>query len=299
VCTGWPGRVGVAGEAPTRRQQMSWLLAESGPNVSLVAEKLFNIGPLNVTNSMLLGLVGTALVIWLLLYTKRHAESGKHTRLSVAILWMYDVLLGTVEEVMGDRAKARKLAPLAITMFFIIMLNNWLEILPFVGPLTYHGLPFFRGLAADLNFTASLAIITMVTAQIWAVRHLGFFGNLGRYFGNPLKDPMHTMEGFLELIAEFSRLIALAMRLFGNIFGGEVLLLVMGFITSYAAPIALPPFMLLELFVGAIQAYVFFMLTVVFVSLGSAGHSPDAPDLQTHPRAEPGAISGEPGAVSS
>jgi F-type H+-transporting ATPase subunit a len=166
------------------------------------------------------------------------------------------------------------LAPLAISMFLIILVNNWFELLPFVGPVTYQGQPLFRGLAADLNFTAALAIITMVTAQIWAVRNMGFFGNLGRYFGNPFKDPMHVFEGFLELVAEFSRLIALAMRLFGNIFGGEVLLVVMLFITSYAAPLSLPPFMLLELFVGAVQAYVFFMLTVVFVSLGSA-HSPD------------------------
>ena len=74
-------------------------------------------------------------------------------------------------------------------------------------------------------------------------------------------------------MAEFSRLLALAMRLFGNIFGGEVLLVVMAFITSWAAPLALPPFMLLGAVCGAIQAYVFFMLTTVFISLGA----PDAP----------------------
>jgi F-type H+-transporting ATPase subunit a len=159
-------------------------------------------------------------------------------------------------------------------MFLIVMINNWMGLLPFVGPVTYHGEPLFRGLASDLNFTAALAIITMTTAQLWAIKTHGFFGNLGRYFGNPFTDPMHAFEGFLELVSEFSRLIALAMRLFGNVFGGEVLLVVMGFITTYASPITLPPFMLLELFVGAIQAYVFFMLTVVFVALASEPHHP-------------------------
>src|SRR5262249_45380505 len=93
----------------------------------------------------------------------------------------------------------------------------------------------------------------------------------------PFTQPMHVFEGFLELIAEFSRLIGLAMRLFGNIFGGEVLIVIMGFITSYAAPLALPPFILLELFVGLVQAYVFFMLTAVFISLGTIRHSEAAP----------------------
>src|SRR5204863_528124 len=144
--------------------------------------------------------------------------------------------------VMGSHERAKKLAPLAITIFLFVLINNWFELLPFVGPLTWHGQPLFRGLAADLNFTMALAIITMVTAQIWAVKNLGFFGNLGRYFGNPFKDPMHVFEGFLELVAEFSRLIALAMRLFGNIFGGEVLLVVMAFITGLLAPLSLPPF---------------------------------------------------------
>ncbi len=248
------------------------LFIGGGPVVSLPAEKLFDIGPIHFTNSMMLGIIGVSITFWLFWYTKSKIQSNKHTRVSIAMLWMFDILLGTAEEVLGSREMAVKLSPLAISLFFIILINNWLELLPFVGPITYNGLPLFRGLAADLNFTAALAIITMVTAQIWAIRTHGFFGNLGRYFVNPLKDPVGVFTGFLEIIAEFSRLIALAMRLFGNIFGGEVLLAVMGFITVWAAPIALPPFMFLELFVGAIQAYVFFMLTVVFVSLGTASH---------------------------
>jgi len=75
------------------------------------------------------------------------------------------------------------------------------------------------------------------------------------------------------------------MRLFGNVFGGEVLLVVMAFITSWFSFMALPPFMLLELFVGAIQAYVFFMLTVVFVSLGTASHHPESQDPDHQPQA--------------
>ena len=248
---------------------MIFLATTSGPGVSIVAEPIFHIGPIVVSNSNMLGLLGTIIAISLLIFTARRVRSGKSNRLSTAIFWLFEILLDTCEEVLGDREKARKLAPLAITIFFVVMLNNWMGILPFVGPLTYHGLPLFRGLAADLNFTGVLAVITMATAQIWAIRNYGFRGNIGRYLKNPFTKPMGAFEGILELVAEFSRLLALAMRLFGNVFGGEVLLLVMSYITSFASPLVLPVFMLFELFIGAIQAYVFFMLTIVFVSLGT------------------------------
>lgn len=253
------------------------LFGASSPSVSIVAENLFNIGPIRVNNSMVLGTIGTALTIWLLVYTRNRIASRRYNRLSIAVLWIYEYLQETIEQVMGGRELARKIAPLAISLFFILIINNELDILPIVGPITWGGVPAFRGLAADLNFTAAIAVITMVTAQIWGVRTHGFFGNLGRYFGNPFTRPMHVFEGALELIAEFSRLIGLAMRLFGNIFGGEVLIVIMGFITLYLSPLALPPFMLLELFVGLVQAYVFFMLTAVFISLGTVRHSEAEP----------------------
>jgi F-type H+-transporting ATPase subunit a len=261
-----------------------FMASEAGPHVSLVAEPIFHLGPLPITNSTFLGLIGAGVMFWILVSAVKRIRSGKHNRLSIAVLWLFEILFGTVEEILGSRDKAKKLAPLAVTMFIFIMLNNWLGTLPFVNAITYNGQPLFRALAADLNFTVALAVITMVTAQIWAIRNMGFFGNLGRYFGNPFKDPMHFFEGFLELIAEFSRLIALAMRLFGNIFGGEVLLVVMAFITGVVSPLILPPFLLLELFVGAIQAYVFFMLTVVFVSLGSAHGHDDSPSEVDEPK---------------
>jgi F-type H+-transporting ATPase subunit a len=126
----------------------------------------------------------------------------------------------------------------------------------------------FRGAAADLNTTFALAVISIFTAQLWAMKRRGFFGNLKRYFVNPFKDPLHAFEGILEFIAEFTRTAALGLRIFGNVFGGEVLLVVIAFLTGYAAVVALPIFYALELFVGAVQGYVFFMLTIAFISLG-------------------------------
>ena len=241
----------------------------ASPSVSLVAEPIFHLGPITVTNSMMLGAVGVLVLFGAFFYAAITLRQHKYNRLNVLILWGFESLLTTTEEVLGDRAAARRIAPLAITMFFLIVINNWLEVLPILNTITWHGVSLFRGLAADLNFTTALAIITMVSAQLYGIKNRGIMGNTGRYIVNPFRDPLHAFEGFLEIIAEFSRGIALSMRLFGNIFGGEVLLIVISFITSWAAPIALPFFILLELFVGAIQAYVFYMLTVVFISLGA------------------------------
>ena len=161
---------------------------------------------------------------------------------------------------------------MAITIFFFVIAQYWLGILPIVGPITIHGVPMFRAFVADLNTTFALAIITIVTAQIYAFKYMGFKGNMGRYFYNPFKDPIMAFVGILELVAEFSRLLGLSFRLFGNVLAGEVLLIMIAYLTQYLSPIALQPFYLFELFIGGIQAYIFFMLTVVFISLGLSHH---------------------------
>lgn len=242
--------------------------ASETPQISIAPESLFHIGPLVITNSQVLGIIGTLLLIGALFGVANSIRKGKRGRFMHAVLWLFENLYDTTVEVIGDKKVAKKVLPLGVTLMLFFMVNNWMGILPGVGSITIHGHELFRGVAADLNTTLALALISMATVQLWAIKRRGFFGNLGRYFHNPFKDPMHAFEGFLEFIAEFSRTAALAFRIFGNVFGGEVLLSVIAFLTSFAAPLALPLFYCLELFVGAVQAYVFFMLTIAFISLG-------------------------------
>jgi F-type H+-transporting ATPase subunit a len=216
----------------------------------------------------MLGLLGISLILWLFFYTAKAVRTGGRGRLMHAVMWLFESLYDTTTEVIGDRKVALKIFPLAATLMFFFLVNNWLGVLPFVGSVTLGHIPIFRGFAADMNTTFALAIISMTTAQVWAIRRRGFFGNIKRYISNPLKDPLHAFEGILEIVAEFSRTLALSLRIFGNVFGGEVLLAVIAYLTSYAAVVALPLFYVMELFVGAVQAYVFFMLTVAFISLG-------------------------------
>jgi F-type H+-transporting ATPase subunit a len=247
---------------------MIGMFAVAGPEVSIGPEKLFNVGPITVTNTLVLGLVGIVLLLIVAFAVVRGVKRGSRSRFVHAAMWMFESLYDTTIEVVGSRAVAMKVFPLAVTLFFFFLFNNWLELVPFLDAIKYNGHSLIRGAAADMNTTFALAIISMGTAQAWAIKKRGFIGNLKRYFVNPFKDPLHSFEGFLEIIAEFSRTLALSLRIFGNIFGGEVLLAVIAYLTSYAAPIALPLFYVLELFVGAVQAYVFYMLTIAFIGLG-------------------------------
>lgn len=248
---------------------------ESGPHISIAPETLFHLGPIAITNAQVLGLIGSLLLLWILFSVAKAVRTGSRSRFMHAVMALFENLYDTAVEVIGDKKIAVKVLPLAVTLFLFFLINNWLGLLPVVGPLTWNELPILRGAAADLNTTLGLAVVSIITAQAWAIKRRGLFGNAMRYTANPFKDPLHFFIGILEFIAEFSRTAALALRMFGNVFGGEVLLIVIAFLTSYFAAVTLPVFYILELFVGAVQAYVFFMLTIAFISLGLPDGSED------------------------
>jgi F-type H+-transporting ATPase subunit a len=228
---------------------------------------IFTIGGFHVTNAMLTGIVGSLVAIAVLVYVAYRVKKGKYNRFVGLVQWVFEGLLSQVNDIIPDKKLARRIAPLAITIFFVVMFNYWITILPGLDSIKWNEVPLIRGLVADLNFTLALAIITVVTVQMYAIKYLGVFGNMRRYIRNPLKNPVGAFEGALEIIGEFSRGVALALRLFGNAFAGEILLIVIVLLTGYVASVVLPFFMIFELFIGFIQAYVFFVLTLIFTSL--------------------------------
>ena len=261
------------------------IMANASLHVSVKADEIFTIFGFPVTNSHMLGVVGLIVLMWLMFRTRAAALGKKKPTFMTRLMnWTFDGLYKTVGQVIPDQKWARRVAPLCITIFFFIVAQYWLGLLPVVGPITVgaHGTPLFRGGVADLNMTFGLAIVTIVAVQVYAFKYLGFKGNMGRYFVNPLKDPIMSFVGILELVAEFSRMLGLSFRLFGNVFAGEILLAVIAYMAKLASPAALQPFYLFELFIGGIQAYIFFMLSTVFISLGLAHHDADEPADRAH-----------------
>jgi len=243
-------------------------------HISISSQTLFTVFGLPVTNAMVTGFLGLLITLGILFYVAGRVKRGKYNRFVGLVQWVFEGLLKSVDDIIPDKKLGRKVAPLAITIFFFVLFNYWLSVIPGLDSITYHDIPVLRSLTADLNFTLAIALITVVTVQVYAIRHLGVFGNGGRYFRNPFKDPIGSFEGILELIGEVSRGTALALRLFGNAFAGEVLLIVIAVLTSYASAFVLPAFMGFELFIGFIQSYVFFVLTLIFTSLAVSSHGP-------------------------
>lgn len=128
--------------------------------------------------------------------------------------------------------------------------------------------PFLRSANTEVNTTLAIAIVAMVMVHFWGLTSLGVFGHLGKFI-NFKEGPIGFAVGILEAIGEVARLISFTFRLFGNIFAGEVLLAAMAFLLPL---IGIIPFLGLELFVGAIQAFIFAMLTLVFASLATISH---------------------------
>jgi F-type H+-transporting ATPase subunit a len=245
-------------------------------HISIGAETLFTVWGIPITNAVVTGVAGLIITVAILFYVAGRVKRGKYNRFVGLIQWVFEGLLKQINDIIPDRKIARRITPLAVTIFFFVLINYWFSVLPGLDSIKLDGVPILRSLTADLNFTLGLALITVVTVQAYAIKHLGIFGNGNRYFRNPFKDPIGAFEGVLELIGEVSRGTALALRLFGNAFAGEVLLIVIAVLTSYFAAVALPVFMGFELFIGFIQAYVFFVLTLIFTALAVASHGSDS-----------------------
>jgi F-type H+-transporting ATPase subunit a len=245
-------------------------------HVSIKAETLFTIGPLEFTNSMVGALLASAILIvvaWLFMRRPGLVPNRLQSLIEFPIEW-----LGAI--VAGSTTRWRSYVSLVLALFLMILVANWLGLLPGVGTIGLrHGdelVPFVRPASADLNFTLGLAIVTFVVFVWWGVRVNGPLGYLKELVGEPrymapLMLPIHT-------ISELSRLVSLSMRLFGNVFAGEVLLGTMLALTT-AAVFVLPLafvvpgiFLGLELLFGAVQALVFALLAMTYITIAIAEH---------------------------
>lgn len=185
--------------------------------------------------------------------------------------WIFETLYNFVEGMTG-RYLAKKYFWYFATVFLLILVSNYMGLLPGVGEITYNGDPIFRGANADLNVTLFLGLSYTVLWFYWCIREQGFKHFIGHLFGpkggltGALKYcllPVFFFVGLIEVISIAVRPVALAARLFGNIFAGEAILEQMSLI-SWAAML---PFMMLEILVGFIQALVFLMLTALFLKM--------------------------------
>jgi F-type H+-transporting ATPase subunit a len=215
-----------------------------------------------------------------------------------AFEWVVEFLQGLIESVSG-KEKAKKFFPLVSTFFLFILFANLLDVIPGVdtigtiaadhGPLVSQPVlgfllfgvdsnkitPWVRPATTDLNLTLAMALVSVVSTQIYGFQLLGPGQQISKYLNFKAlftRFPMGIIDfvvGLLEIISELGRLISFSFRLFGNVFAGSVLLSVFAFLLPVVATIIFIPF---ELFVGVIQAFVFAFLTLLFMQVGTTSH---------------------------
>ena len=242
--------------------------------ISLRAEDIFHIGSFPVTNAVLLAFIVLVLltILAITLRTKLKMVPGAlQNIMEIAIEGALDLM----DSVLGNRKTSEKYLPIVFTIFVFILFSNWLGLVPGVGSITIgtaaESVPLLRSPASDLNFTLALALIAVTLINIFGISAIGLRERLSVFFN--FSSPLKFFVGILELISEFARIISFTFRLFGNVFAGEVLLAIMALLVPYLVPL---PFMFLEIFVGFIQAFIFGMLTLVFVSLAVSHESEEA-----------------------
>jgi F-type H+-transporting ATPase subunit a len=247
---------------------------------TLASETIAHIGAFELRNTMLMAwlamLVFFALALRLRLTNYRMIPGRFQAFIELIVEGLFDFF----DSIVQDRAQTRRFFPLVATIFLFLVLANWMGILPGVGSITIEGMheghlipiPLFRSMNADVNMTLAIALISVTMTQVFGIAALGVLPYAGKYFVAPWRDPIMSFVGILELIAEFAKVISFTFRLFGNIFAGEVLLVVISFLMPYLAPL---PFLGLELFVGFIQGLVFALLTIVFLKMATMAHGHD------------------------
>lgn len=255
--------------------------------VPLAAEPLFTVGPLTVTNSMLFGVILAIVVIALFTLALRKTSVRPKSKYAFGVETLVELLIKAASENFGgDRKKALKYAPLYLTLFAFIIINNLSGLIPGVGSITAttaEGVtPLLRPFTTDLNGTLALAVLTIGLVQFYALKEVGLVGHLKHYFTNKPWNPMNLFIGLIEVMGEFIRIVTLSMRLFGVIYAGEVLLHVISDLAGDFGWAATVPVYFMEIFFSAIQAYIFIMLATAYLGMATA-HSDEHEPTPDHP----------------
>ena len=272
-----------------------------------IVENFLGLGPLYLVNTLPTLAVTLILLVVIAYFTNRSLKQSAQTDLvprgiGNVVEAILEILYNLTEGSAGSKW-ARAIFPWFATILIYVLFANLLKLIPgfesigvlhhveeghAISPLggnwnlftsgegEYVLAPFFRGISVDLNFTVALALIAVVMIQVIGFRaqgagYLSKFFNTRRMFKVPFFGAMDFLVGLLELISELSKILSFAFRLFGNMFAGIVLVaIVAGLLGRFSILPAMV--MLFELFVGVIQAFVFGMLTMVFMAQATQGH---------------------------
>ncbi|NTV41025.1 MAG: F0F1 ATP synthase subunit A [Candidatus Moranbacteria bacterium] len=260
---------------------------------TLFAEPILHVGNFTITNSLIMSWITVAILATFFVVVGKRAKANKNGK-PTGILNFFEIILeqalNMADSVTGDRKKTLKLFPIVFALFLFILVSNWMGLFPGVGTIGFvengeHGrifVPLLRGATADLNTTLAIGLFAVVMSHVFGVIAVGAWNHFNKFVNFKAileiskkfkQDPMILMinpikifVGLIEVIGEIAKVASLSLRLFGNVFAGEVLIASMMALSAFILPL---PFMFLELIVGIVQALVFAILTLAFMSIAT------------------------------
>lgn len=250
----------------------------NGIHVVLAPEQLGTLWGIPVTNTLLMSWAVIALLLTIGIVMGRRLKMIP-SRFQTLLEWVFQFVYDYIAETLESRQMARRFFPLLVTIFLFIFTANLLEFTPGIGSVgVYHSwggefLPLFRSMNTDLNVTLTLAILSFLVIEVTGAFTIGVWRYAGK-FVNFRSGVIGFFVGIVELFSEVARIISFSFRLFGNIFAGEVLILVVTYFIPFIGPV---PVMAFEVFVGFVQAAIFALLTLFFIKIAIAEPHPPAP----------------------
>jgi F-type H+-transporting ATPase subunit a len=277
---------GAFGQALFENVNLPEWLSVKAPHPELPAATLFHLLGIPITNTMITACI-TILVLGLLFYFGTKNMKLIPSRFQSLIEFIIEYMLNLCEDIAGEKY-GRKFFAIVTTIFLFVITNAWISLIPGIGSITITNsegelVELFRGVNTDINFPLALALISFVFVEYWGIKTLGlkyfkkffnthkFTSSVGQLFKGKVKSGLAGLFygiidifiGLIELLSELMRIISFTFRLFGNM-TGEILLLMMMFLAPFFLAV---PFDGLEMLVGFIQALVFSSLTLVFANI--------------------------------
>lgn len=257
-------------------------------NISLAPEILFYIGSFGVSNAFFWCVALSLFMLALTFVINRNLKPIPN-RFQAMIEIFFEGAYGFIRSVVGEDEKTKKIFPFVFTLFIFILLANLATFIPGQSAITLAreegAVPVFRAIMSDYGLVFLLTMIVVITVQIVAIAVNGPFGYIGRFinvkgivlffksaakgefkFGLLAQGFLDFFLGIMDIVGEFAKIASLSFRLFGNMFAGEILTAVMMFLAPFFVPL---PFLFLGVLTAVVQAFVFSVLTLIFITMAS------------------------------
>ncbi|MBL4694168.1 F0F1 ATP synthase subunit A [Candidatus Gracilibacteria bacterium] len=246
------------------------------PTIKLAPDVITDIGPFAITNAHMGTFLVSIIIILAALYIRKGA-GVKPTKAQVAFEMLMDFIMQKMVIAFGDKKTAKKFFPLIFTIFLFLLVANQFAYLPLVESIvTEDGIKLFRTPASHYSLPIAYTIFIVFLSHILAlfihpIRHIGNFIKIDQLWKiRKLSDiPMAFLNiflGLLDIIGEVAKLASLSTRLFGNVFAGGVIIIIISGISTYTQFLAPIPFLILGTLAGFVQAFVFAMLSILYIS---------------------------------